>query len=699
MATKLKNIWTNSGLKILVFSLAVVFMTLCFGTWFQAMEIQDGLIPETENYLESSELKDQVSVAYYDILQRYDYYISEDNIRTGKNLSDERLAQFKKNLARSSDFASAIDSGETTLEEVIGDPTFLEKFSGEIETQRLQYINTDIKDLNWYEGQLQQIPGLSYYVESQGIIKAYPENAMRADILANRVVFSYDNGSIISTLPNINQYSFDDAQGENFKVSLAFNDTYIAEQEGLYQNKRAEFKQMVIFFIVFFLGALISGILACVSAGHKKDAAGIILLKSDSVYIELHLFILFIIEGFLLAGMFFVYSKNLPLVLMLLIFGAGAALGLNFLLSLIRIIKDRSFTQHLLSWKISKRIYQSIKELINKCWGYYNEVMKGSSFVKRFMFFCIGLVILGLALSIPLIGILSLALIVYILYAGGKRAHKYDEMIHGMERIKNGEADYKLTGFDGVLGELAEGINAIGEGITLAVSKEVQSQRLKTELITNVSHDIRTPLTSIITSIDLLKNGELNPEEKVKYLNILENKAQRLKTLTDDLFEAAKASTGNIEVNFEAIDLEILMTQGLGEMEEELGCSQLEFITQYPKQLLVVNADGRLLWRVIQNLLSNILKYAQKESRVYLELIKNEGRGMIVFKNISAEPLNISPEELVERFKRGDETRNSEGSGLGLAIAKDLMIIQEGKLKIDIDGDLFKAVLILPLAE
>ncbi|KNZ42194.1 sensor histidine kinase [Acetobacterium bakii] len=699
MATKLKNIWTDQGLKITVISLAVIFSILCFGTLFKGIEIMDGVTPDTENYLASSELNDKVSSAYYDILQRYDYYLSEENISAGNTVTDDRLIEFKEDLAMSSDFASAVENEERTLAEVIGDPLFLDKFSSEIEARKLQYINADLKKINLYEGQIQQIPGLTYYVESQGIIKAFPEKVTQADVLDNRVVFSYDNGLITSTLPKINQYAFDDAQGENFKVSLSFDDDYIAEQEGIYQNKRAEFQLTVSLFILFFLGTLISAVLACISAGHKKGTVGITLLKSDSFYIDLHLFVLLIVEGLLLSGMIFIYAKSLPLIIMLLIFGVGALLGLNFLLSLTRIIKDRSFAQHLLSWKIIMRIHQSIKKIINKCLGYYHEVMKGSSSVKRFMGFSIGLVILGLAINVPLIGIFSLGLIVYILYVMGKKVRKYDEIIQGLERIKNGEVDYKLTGFNGALGELAEGINAIGEGITLAVSKEVQSQRMKTELLTNVSHDIRTPLTSIITSIDLLKNGQLNPTEKVKYLNILENKAQRLKTLTDDLFEAAKASSGNIEVNFEAVDLEILMTQGLGEMEEELGSSQLEFITQYPKQLLVVNADGRLLWRVIQNLLSNILKYAQKESRVYVELIKKEGMGIIIFKNISAEPLNISPEELVERFKRGDETRNSEGSGLGLAIAKDLMVIQKGELKIDIDGDLFKAALVLSLAE
>jgi signal transduction histidine kinase len=407
------------------------------------------------------------------------------------------------------------------------------------------------------------------------------------------------------------------------------------------------------------------------------------------------------VETLVVAAIVFFYDQNFPRVDMLMLFAVGAALGLNFLLSLVRILKDGSFGERLLFLKLIRVTWRFIKTQFKKIINYYNDVMKGSPTVKRFMFWAMLLVVLALSVQVPILGICSFICIIYLLYLGGKKAKKYDGILEGLERIKNGEVDYKLTGFDGALGELAEGINAIGDGISLAVSEEVKSQRLKTELLTNVSHDIRTPLTSIITSIDLLKNGSLNPEEKQKYLDILENKAHRLKVLTDDLFEAAKASSGNIEVEFQAVDMEMLMTQGLGEMEEELQNSQLEFITQYPKDLFVVIADGRLIWRVIENLLFNILKYAQKESRVYIEFSKSEAdkTGMVVFKNVSAQPLNISPDELMERFKRGDETRNSEGSGLGLAIAKDLMTIQQGELKLGIDGDLFKAAIILPLAE
>lgn len=454
-------------------------------------------------------------------------------------------------------------------------------------------------------------------------------------------------------------------------------------------------------YMVFFVLGFICTIFACVSASQKRNADGIQLLPMDSFWIDAHFLILTMVEGCIIAMIVFNSYQDFQRLNIFLLFGVGVALGLNFLLSLTRIIKDGSFVQHLLFWKILKKLVLFIKKTANKLIGYYNDVMKGSTTVKRFMLVEIALVVLAFSVQVPIFGICSFICIVYALYVGGKKARKYDEILEGLERIKNGEVDYKLTGFDGVLGNLAEGINAIGDGISMAVSEEVKSQRLKTELLTNVSHDIRTPLTSIITSIDLLKNGKLDQAEEKKYLDILENKAQRLKILTDDLFEAAKASSGNIEVDFQAVDLEMLITQGLGEMQEELERSQLEFISQYPKEIFVVMADGRLLWRVIENLLSNILKYAQKESRVYIEFMKSDEdkKGIVVFKNVSAEPLNISPEELMERFKRGDETRNSEGSGLGLAIAKDLMTIQLGELKIAIDGDLFKAAIILPLVE
>ncbi|MES9682110.1 sensor histidine kinase [Gottfriedia acidiceleris] len=218
---------------------------------------------------------------------------------------------------------------------------------------------------------------------------------------------------------------------------------------------------------------------------------------------------------------------------------------------------------------------------------------------------------------------------------------------------------------------------------------------MKTELITNVSHDIRTPLNSIITYVDLLKK-EKDPIKVQEYVEVLDQKSQRLKLLTDDLFEAAKASSGTIPVHLERIDILSLLTQGLGEVNAKVEALDLTFKINHPQNKLYVAADGKLLWRSVENLLSNIFKYALRGSRVYIDIEDMGNDILLTFKNISAYELNISADELMERFKRGDESRNSQGSGLGLSIAKSLIEIQKGQFSIQVDGDLFKAMIRLP---
>ena len=701
MGTKLKTIWTDQKFKLACALLTIVFITVSFGALFEVYWFNWDGMANTNNYLESAELEDKVLTAYDDIDQVYNFYKSEENIRAGNTLNTKDIETFKQNKLAALGIEEPEDLELTTEQEMLNDTVFWEPYAAEIEAEKKRLINDDLYQYERLKQELEQTQGLSYIIDSKGIKNSQPKEVSQDDLLNRRVTFTYNKGAITSSLPDIDQFEpLNYSVEPDFQVIIGFDDAYIAQREVLYQAERLQFLWLMSIFIVFFILAAIFALFACISAGRKKDAESVHFLPIDEFWIDAHFILLLCVETVIIATIVFFYDQNFPRADMLLLFAAGSALGLNFLLSLVRILKGGNFWERLLFLKLFKQLGQFMKGQFKNFSAYYNNIMKGSVTVKRFMFWAILLVVLALTVQIPLLGIASFIGILYLLYSGGKKAKKYDEILEGVERIKNGEVDYKLTGFDGALGELADGINAIGAGITMAVAEEVKSQRLKTELLTNVSHDIRTPLTSIITSVDLLKNGKLDPEENQKYLDILENKAHRLKVLTDDLFEAAKASSGNIEVEFQAVDLEMLMTQGLGEMEEELAHSGLEFITHYPKELFVVTADGRLLWRVIENLLFNILKYAQKESRVYIEFSKCEAdkTGRVVFKNVSEQPLNISPDELMERFKRGDETRNSEGSGLGLAIAKDLMTIQQGELKLEIDGDLFKAAIILPLA-
>ncbi len=242
----------------------------------------------------------------------------------------------------------------------------------------------------------------------------------------------------------------------------------------------------------------------------------------------------------------------------------------------------------------------------------------------------------------------------------------------------------------------AQSLNSIGQGARLAVEKQLKSERLKTELITNVSHDLKTPLTSIISYVDLLKKEGLASEHAPEYVDVMDRQSQRLKKLTEDLVEASKASTGNIQTHPEDVDVNLLLSQAAGEYAERLAAAGLTPVTTLDPAEPHIQADGRLLWRVFDNLLSNACKYALAGTRVYLTTEAKDGEVRIAFRNVSREPLNISAEELMERFVRGDASRNTEGSGLGLSIAKSLTELNHGALELTVDGDLFKATLVFP---
>ena len=248
------------------------------------------------------------------------------------------------------------------------------------------------------------------------------------------------------------------------------------------------------------------------------------------------------------------------------------------------------------------------------------------------------------------------------------------------------------------LREHAEDLNAIRDGVSAAVEERMKSERFRTELITNVSHDIKTPLTSIVSYVDLLEKEELSNETAKGYVEVLSRQASRLKKLIEDLMDASKASTGALPVKLERLELAVLTDQAAGEYRERLEQAGLELIVMKPDAPVFVMADGRQVWRIFDNLLGNIVKYAQPGTRVYLDLAAQGGKASVTFRNISRSRLNVSGAELTERFVRGDASRSSEGSGLGLSIAMSLAQLQKGELSVTVDGDLFKATLTLPEA-
>lgn len=400
------------------------------------------------------------------------------------------------------------------------------------------------------------------------------------------------------------------------------------------------------------------------------------------------------------------FGVSNEIVINLSIAGMAASILLTvlFFLPLVKKLKAHQFWEKSLLGGIWLWIYRGLKHFFG---GLIRAFRENRSTMTKVMVVLIG----GAVLSATWIGFP--VVIVLIVVFAPRLVRKFTAVQTGAAQVRNGNLNWKIPvesdshGVRGELDRLAADINAISDATEIAVRNELKNQRLKTELISNVSHDLKTPLTSMTAYVDLLKKEGLDSPNAPEYLEILDSKTQRLKVLTENLFEAAKASSGAMPVVLSEIDLPALVTQSLAEMEERLAVRSLKIIVRNQCETgdCKVIADGQLLWRVIENLLGNVSKYALPSSRVYINISRINAAGaglsgrperiMLEVKNISEDPLNISADELMERFKRGDESRNTEGSGLGLAIARDLVHLMKGTFEITIDGDLFKACVVL----
>lgn len=358
---------------------------------------------------------------------------------------------------------------------------------------------------------------------------------------------------------------------------------------------------------------------------------------------------------------------------------------------LVRIIIDNYNERTLFSNNITIRI-----------WNYLSDVMKRGSIIRTLLIMTSLYIVIGLflffmsaVLYIWPIGVLAglILTIVYIVLLI-KNLVYLDKIMVGAKAGAEGKLNYKIDEKGrGHLRELAHDINNIKEGLKKSVENEMKSENMKTELITNVSHDLKTPLTSIINYIDLLKRENIEPESARDYVSILDKKSQRLKVLIEDLFEASKAASGAMELNITKIDIGQLLKQALGENDERFIESKLEVKLNIPNEKIFINGDGKRLYRVFENLIFNIVKYSLTNTRVYIDMFKENDEVTIVMKNISAYELSFDTNEITNRFKRGDDSRSTEGSGLGLAIAKSIIELHNGNFKVEVDGDLFKSII------
>lgn len=292
-------------------------------------------------------------------------------------------------------------------------------------------------------------------------------------------------------------------------------------------------------------------------------------------------------------------------------------------------------------------------------------------------------------------GVIVYSVLLYLLLRkyGGQVQKQYQSILKATGQMAEGDLKISLDEDLGIFAPLGEELEKVQQGFSKAVAEEAKSQNMKSELITNVSHDLKTPLTAIITYVDLLKKEDITEEERASYIQTLDLKSQRLKALIEDLFEVSKANSGNVQMNFMEVDIVKLMKEVRLELEDKIEESGLDFRWNLPEEKVILSLDGARTYRVFENLINNAIKYAMPYTRVYVDIFDKESEVQITFKNISAQELHVDTERLTERFVRGDSSRNSEGSGLGLAIARSFVELQNGTFRIEVDGDLFKAVI------
>lgn len=481
--------------------------------------------------------------------------------------------------------------------------------------------------------------------------------------------------------------------GENFKITQRL--MLRVKTAGIVYTLR---------FAVYFIG-IISLILfiftfcfLCASSGRRSDGS-ILLNRFDKIPFDIVIFINFILTFILFditeTNHGYAYYVLLAVSAVILYFSYFSAF-----LSMVTRIKKKTIIKNNVIYIVLAFIYKRIKKLFSFLW----YIIKNLTIVKKTVLglaavvaavFLAGIMGMGFYSS-GLFAFLLLIIIALMMIFAVYISICLQKIKMGGELMSQGNFETKIDS-EKMLPDFVEFcgyLNNINSTVQNAVDEKTRSERLKTELITNVSHDIKTPLTSIINYVDLIKKENVENEKVTEYISVLDRQSARLKKLIEDLVEASKASTGNLSVELTKCEPAVLLTQTLGEFDEKLKNAGLTPVLTCPENPLYIMADGRHLWRVFENLTANICKYSLSGTRVYLEIYENSDNVCITFKNISKNELNISGEELTERFVRGDSSRNTEGSGLGLSIAKNLTDLQGGKLSIDIDGDLFKATVI-----
>ena len=464
-------------------------------------------------------------------------------------------------------------------------------------------------------------------------------------------------------------------------------------RDRLLYNTLSIVNQNLVFLIPFLIGLIIALVpIIVIGIGRTRKQEGINLNWFDKILIELAALISIFIGC--IGAVFTVSIGGASTIVTFTLAISIMAVGLLimylacilFFETLVKRLKTHTFVKTTFAYWL----YVKIKDFMA-------DLKMTKKFVLYFILFIIAnLLAFAIMWSDGFPGVV-LTIILYVITFSylAKRIKSYIKIKDAINELYKGDTDMYLDENElcKEMQETGKQLNDIAGGLSNAIDEKLKSERLKTELITNVSHDIKTPLTSIINYVDLLKKEDVEGEKAKEYLDILDSKSQRLKKLTEDLVEASKASSGAIKLNMERLNVNELIKQVSGEFEDKFKSHNLQEIITFPESDLYINADSRYMYRVLENMYSNISKYAMKGTRVYTDIAEKDGNVTIQLKNVSKQKLNISADELMQRFVRGEASRNTEGSGLGLSIARSLTELQQGKFNIYLDGDLFKVTI------
>ena len=528
-------------------------------------------------------------------------------------------------------------------------------------------------------------------------------------------------------------YTEEDAAEEGWKVNkfnpypdntlliVRFTDAQAAPIKAQWEAQKAEVTGVVNRVIVLIVAALALFVYLLFVTGRKPEDEGVHLITIDRLPVEVNALLFWGVLGtavglnIALLDELLSFANDMSILLMpsILFCTAAFALSLELALSLARIIKNRSFVRQCWSirfvcwcWRTAVKLCKSLWHGLGRLRRTFARALFGNYKTRNvvLLFTAYSTVLAFFAAVFGGVGGSFFAFVlgaVWFLAAGYfliKRITGFDRIVDALRRLRAGDLGFKLTDMpEGVFAEMAEDINSLGDGMQAALQNEVRAERMKSELITNVSHDLKTPLTSILNYADLLSQMELTPEEANDYARIIHQKGLRLKNLTSDLFDISKVQSGAEQIISERLDACTLVRQALAEQDQAVQESGLTVKSAIPEHELPIWADGRKMSRVLENLIGNCVKYAMKGTRVFLSVAEENGQAVIELKNTANYEMDFDADEITERFVRGDAARSTEGSGLGLAIAKSYTEACGGSFTVSVDGDLFKVRIAFPV--